>query len=82
MTNVIYFRDAWTIPFDLLDPRDSPLFTMADGGAVSGVKMMSRSSYEFGVKKVTFDELRGVEFNLVSIPYQVKRTMPTHAGLP
>ncbi|TRY68508.1 hypothetical protein TCAL_14221 [Tigriopus californicus] len=71
LTNAIYFKDAWTIPFD--EYEGEPTFTLIDGktiGASDGLKMMSRTSYEFGRTKFTLEGLKNVEFQAVTIPYK------------
>lgn len=76
LTNAIYFKDAWTIPFD--EYEGEPSFSLMDGktiGAQDGLKMMSRTSYEFGRTKFTMDGLKDVEFQAVTIPYKVSTWM-------
>ena len=74
LTNVIYFKDAWTIPFtDLEEPRNNEtVFTMDDGNTVeTGITWMVRTSFEFAAAEVEFQGVPNVKFVAVSLPYSV-----------
>lgn len=74
LTNVIYFKDAWTIPFsDLEEPRNSEtFFTTDDGNTIeTGITWMVRTSFEFAAAEVEFEGLSGFKFVAVSLPYSV-----------
>eukprot|EP00095_Tigriopus_kingsejongensis_P010982 maker-scaffold281_size224178-snap-gene-0.12 protein:Tk10982 transcript:maker-scaffold281_size224178-snap-gene-0.12-mRNA-1 annotation:"serine protease inhibitor serpin-like protein" len=72
LTNAIYFKDAWTIPFEALE-EEIP-FKLAEGGQLGrdqGLKMMTRTTYEFGHAKFSVAGANSdLEFEAVTIPYK------------
>ena len=75
LANVIYFKDAWTIPFDAEINPANRQFTLADGRTKrEGVKTMTRTSFEFGYRDIKLDGLANTRFTIVSIPYKVQGT--------
>ena len=73
LTNVLYFKNGWTFPFEDPAPSQKGLeFTKLDGSKARNVAWMTRSTKEFKAEEdVTFDGLPGKKFVAVSIPYEV-----------
>ena len=75
LTNTLYFKDAWTIPFDMLPKRFNRTFTLKNGSEVDTTgKVMVRDSDDFLlVTNLTLDGLdENFQFTVVAVPYGVR----------
>ncbi len=65
MVNAVYFKGAWTSPFDPTQTTSSP-FTLADGVTTVPCSMMSQDSQ--------FPYYKGDHFQAIQLPYGKQRT--------
>ena len=85
ITNALFFKDAWTIPFeDIPERRKNQLnaFRLLDGEIErqDGLMMM-RTSREFGYKEIQIGGiLRATKFTVVTIPYKVSASNKIEAS--
>ena len=75
LTNALYFKDAWTKPFEVIPTHIGREFTLRDGSKVNvSSKMMYRDSTDFLlVSNLTLNKLEDErhQFTVLSMPYTV-----------
>ena len=75
LTNALYFKDAWTKPFEMVPADIKRTFTLLNGTEIDVTsKMMFRDSSDFLlVSNMTLDGLNSnFRFTVLSIPYNVR----------
>ncbi len=75
LTNVLYFKCAWTFKFRDANKNQDLQFKLLDGSAPENpeaVQWMTRSSKDIGTATVEFPGLPRKRYTAVSIPYEVR----------